>query len=623
MNFSAIEHIPYDNYCYPLNTSDLVINIKTGKDISKVFLIEGDPFTGGIMGGNWKWTGTRTQIVEKTELQRHFWWSIIIKPEFKRVKYYFEIHGNKDTSSNNENVYYYLEGGFYSKDEFNAIKGMQPFFFFPWMNPADINTTPDWPNETVWYQIFPERFCNGNPKINSSKVIPWAKPDQKVENNQDFGGDLQGIINKLDYLKDLGIGGLYLNPINYARSKHKYDTIDYLKIDPFFGDESKMKELCDEAHKRNIKIMLDGVFNHSGWEFFAWQDVLKNGEKSKYAHWFMVNDYSFTKEITKKNEDGMLIPSRFPSIKRKGYAQKNKYYAFAFADFMPKLNTNNPEVIKYLLYVCETWVKQYDIDALRLDVANEISHKFCKELQTKMRELKSDFYIVGEIWHNSLPWLRGDEFDSVMNYPLTQGIKSFWEQNELSVVDLEYSINRCYTMYMKQTNKVLFNLMDSHDTARLVTECGSREKALQQFAFMFGMNGSACIYYGTECLLEGGHDPDCRRCMPWNELEAGKYDEIIAFFKKIIELRLTYSAMRNGKLQFVKHKGFPRLVHIRKIAKTSDSIEIKRDTGEILDLYFNCGDSPFEVNLGSSQIVLQRGYNFPNLKINGLIIAKE
>ncbi|HZK19091.1 MAG TPA: alpha amylase N-terminal ig-like domain-containing protein, partial [Treponemataceae bacterium] len=291
MNFSAIEHIPYDNYCYPLNDKELIISLKTGKDITAVYLIEGDPFDGGIMGGDWKWNGTRKACNTKKELERHFWWTTPVTPAFKRSKYYFELH--TVTENNQTKIYYFLENGFYTQEEFDRLSGLVPGFVFPWMNSADINTTPDWPRDIVWYQIFPDRFRNGDLELNPPNSKPWAKPHQKVGPSDLYGGDLQGIIDSLDYLKDLGIGGIYLNPVNQAMSNHKYDTIDYLKIDPFFGDNEKMKELCSEAHKRNIKIMLDGVFNHSGWCFFAWQDVLQNGKDSKYAHWFMINNFEF------------------------------------------------------------------------------------------------------------------------------------------------------------------------------------------------------------------------------------------------------------------------------------------------------------------------------------------
>lgn len=163
-------------------------------------------------------------------------------------------------------------------------------FVFPWMNPCDIPVTPKWVNDTIWYQIFPDRFCNGDHSIDPDYVVPWRNRG-KVKNEECFGGDLAGIIQKLDYLKELGINGIYLTPINESPSNHKYDTTDYAKIDPRFGDEDTFKRLVLEAHKRDMRIMLDGVFNHCGYYFAPWQDVLAKGADSEYYDWFMINEW--------------------------------------------------------------------------------------------------------------------------------------------------------------------------------------------------------------------------------------------------------------------------------------------------------------------------------------------
>jgi len=415
MNFAAIEHRSFDNYCYPLDKDTLSIHIRTGKDIRRVTLVWGDPFDRGLMGGAWNWIGKRTEMTDVRELPDHLWWSLTVKPEFKRCQYYFELDDGGQTLC-------FVENGFFTQADLK--KQTFPFIFiFPWMNEADICTPPEWPENTVWYQIFPSRFCRGG-KADTNAYRKWAPPDKTVTNEERYGGNLQGITDKLDYLARLGITGLYLNPVNRSPSQHKYDTTDYLRIDESFGTNDDMKRLVSEAHKRGIRVMLDGVFNHTGTDFFAWQDVLKNRGKSKYASWYIVNNFNFAGS---------------------GKARHGDYYTFAFADGMPKLNTNNPEVREYLLNVCETWVKEYDIDALRMDVANELSHVFCRELHERMRKLKSDFYIVGEIWHNSMPWLRGDEFDAVMNYPLSNAVFDFASSPETDTRTLERNINYCFT----------------------------------------------------------------------------------------------------------------------------------------------------------------------------------
>lgn len=563
MNLPAVQHFAFDSFCYPLDNDTLEINIQTGKDIEHVYIISGDPFSGGIMGGDWKWNGIEKEITEKKELQEHFRWTTTVSPDFKRLSYYFRLVSGSEE-------YFYTYNGFFTKEQFENGGRSHGFFTYPWMNPADTCKTPEWAEKTVWYQIFPARFCRGKSDWTSENLIPWAKFGEEIPHGHGikepvYGGNLQGIIDRLDYLKDLGITGIYTTPLNLSTSQHKYNTDDYTKIDPEFGDEAKMKEFVEKSHQHGIKVMLDGVFNHSGWFFDKWQDVWQNREKSQYKDWFMVNDFNFI-------EPGYGFG--------KGNAGNGKFFSFAFVDYMPKLNTNNPECRKFIIDVCREWVKKYDIDGLRLDVANEISHVFCQELRAAMNELKADFFIVGEIWHNSQPWLRGQEFDSVMNYPLQNGIADFICKDDWDVKQLEYAINRCYSMYYRQVNRVLFNQMDSHDTIRILNRCnGDKIRARQALALMFAMSGSVCIYYGTEILLAGGHDPDNRRCMPWPEIDAGQFKSEMDWTKQLIALRKDHAALRSTKYDFVykdeDKDGKKRIVDIVKTAEDgSEKVEI-------------------------------------------------
>lgn len=584
MKFEAVYHRTSDNLCYPINADDLIINLKTGYDIKKVFIHYGDPFATGILGGEDKWEGKREEIPYKKRLKHQIWWTTTLKPEFKRCRYYFELVSDKET-------WYYFEDGFVNEKQMQLEGKMLQCFTFPWMNSADINTTPAWVNDMVWYQIFPERFCNGDPCISPKDVKPWHSG--KVTNKEFYGGDLPGIINKLDYLEELGITGIYLTPIFEAESTHKYDTTDYMKIDPHFGDENVFKTLVNKAHDKGIKIMLDGVFNHCGAKFAPWLDVLNNGPDSKYFEWFMVNKWPFDNN-NRDTKDG-------------------RFYSFAFAERMPKLNTNNPEVIDYLIGVCEYWVKNYDIDGLRLDVANEISHKFCKILREKMKAIKPDFYILGEIWHDSISWLKGDEFDAVMNYPLTSSIGDFWIDKSLTKEDFECTINRCYTMYMQQNNDVLFNLLDSHDTERLISRVKDIDVFYQQLAVLFTMPGSPCIYYGTEIVLEGKHDPDCRRCMPWDEIESGQYDNKINIMKKLIKLR--------KEEQLFKSRNF----HFPNTIKNDRVIEyIKLDEWccNKLEVLLNCSDEIISVD-DCGEVLFSHLYSENKLLKYGVLIRKS
>ena len=385
MQFSAIEHRSTDNFCYPLNENELMIGIKTGSDISRIVIIYGDPFDGSVTSDGWVWEGKRQEITRKKDLPYHTWWQVTVRLPYGRCKYCFELHGQDEND-----VRYYLEDGFYTAESIAALRrltGNFPGFEFPWLDGAECVRVPDWVHRTVWYQIFPDRFCRD---IASSKTnaLPWPTAGCTVTNNEHYGGTLRGITEKLDYLADLNITGLYLNPVNASPSVHKYDTSDYLKIDPAFGTAEDLCTLVKEAHARGIKVMLDGVFNHCGWDFALWQDVVRNGESSPYFDWFIVKEWPFetlaepasvknSKEAEAVNphaiaavsaadkksgasdeKNGALESSAFAAGRTvpSGTNGKNgRYSTFAYVDMMPKLNTNNPAVIDYVLNVCETW----------------------------------------------------------------------------------------------------------------------------------------------------------------------------------------------------------------------------------------------------------------------------
>lgn len=577
MELGAIYHRTSEHYCYPLNDSELIINLKTGYDVEKVYIYQGDPYLAGIMGGEEKWQGKREEICFKKRLKQHLWWTTTLKPPYKRCKYYFELHTKTE-------CIYYFEDGFYSEEEMNQPGKALSYFIFPWMNGADIFRTPDWVNDTIWYQIFPERFCNGDASINPKGVKPWKY--EKAQLWDYYGGDLRGIIEKLPYLQELGITGLYLTPVFEADSNHKYNTKNYRRVDPHFGTNEELKELVKSAHRLGIRVMLDGVFNHTGTDIPLWQDVTEKGQNSRYASWYMVHQWP---------------------IEQKGDTKDGRYDSFAFAENMPKLNTNNPEVIEYLLDIVRFWMEEFEIDALRLDVGNEVSHRFLKELRRMTKEMKPDFYLLGEIWHDAMEWLRGDEYDAVMNYPLAAGISDFWLYREWEKTQFEYAINRCFTTYMQQTNDVLFNLLDSHDTNRLMDKTGDIDVFYQQLAVLFTMPGSPCIYYGTEIAMEGGYDPDCRRCMPWDEIEAGSYGGQISEMKKLITLRKEQSAFRSRNFHFPNHIQNQRVIEYMKL---TDS--------QCLEVLLNCGEEPVEIEAG--EILYARKYEDGQLMEKGILI---
>lgn len=615
MQFSAIEHRSTDNFCYPLNENELMIGIKTGSDIQRVFIIYGDPFDGSVTSDGWAWEGKRLEITRKKDLPYHTWWQVTVSLPYGRCKYCFELHGQDEGD-----VRYCLENGFYTADELvtlRRITGNFPGFEFPWLDGAECVRVPDWVPHTVWYQIFPDRFCRDTAS-QKPNALPWPAAEDAVTNNEHYGGTLRGITEKLGYLADLNITGLYLNPVNASPSVHKYDTSDYLNIDPAFGSADDLHTLVKEAHARGIKVMLDGVFNHCGWDFALWQDVVRNGKASPYFDWFIVQEWPFETAVEPERENAA---SRSRPSGTNG--KSGRYSVFAYVDTMPKLNTNNPAVVDYLLNVCETWVRSYDIDGLRLDVANELSHTFCRQLYRRMRSLKKDFYLLGEIWRSALPWLRGGELDSVMNYPLALCFWKFFCDKTLSALTFEREINAVFTAYPEPVTVGLFNLLDSHDTPRLFTRNDGDVSAVwQQYALLLSLPGSPCIYYGSEVLLAGGNDPDCRRCMPWQAIEAGEYAEPISMMRQLIALRHTHPAMTASGYSYLHDVPLTesepnRIIHLQKYAETVEPAETTETVETVgvsitrsIDLILNCGTAPVSI----AQIIDEKTQVFVSLR---------
>ncbi|MFG6116201.1 alpha-glycosidase [Halobacillus sp. MO56] len=508
----AIYHRPKNNFAYAYDDETLHIMLQTKKDdLTSVSLIHGDPY-------HWEkeqWI-TETLPMEKTgSSELHDYWKAAIKPPYRRLRYGFEVSDGSETSI-------YTERGFYDK----APGDTADYFAFPFLNPADVFTAPDWVRQTTWYQIFPERYGNGDPSLNPEGTLAWGSADPTPTNF--FGGDFQGVIDHLDYLVELGINGIYFTPIFKAYSNHKYDTIDYMEIDPQFGDKETFRKLVEECHERGIKVMLDAVFNHSGYYFPPFQDVLAKEQASKYRDWFHL------RELPIKTEP---VPN---------------YDTFAFVHTMPKLNTEHPEVKRYLLDVARYWIEEFDIDGWRLDVANEIDHAFWREFRRVVKSAKPDAYILGEIWHDSMPWLQGDQFDAVMNYPFTNGAVEFFAKDSMKAGEFADTITKVLHMYPDNVNEVAFNLLDSHDTPRILTLAGE-EKARVKLLYLFQLSfiGTPCIYYGDEIGMSGGQDPGCRECMIWEEEEQDH--DLFSFVQQLLKYRGAIPAFGNdGSFRFLE-----------------------------------------------------------------------
>lgn len=550
MEYSAISHRSVLSDCYARSADEVVINLRTGKDITAVQLIHDDPFAGGAMGFD-RWDGNGEAMKLAWELKYHNIWSITLRPAHKREQYYFSIAAGEEQML-------LFEDGFYTPEQANKPGRLRQYYKFPWLNPSDVMVPPAWVADTVWYQIMPDRFCRGDA---ASKRVPLRRWDDcKHMKPWDFyGGDLKGIREKLPYLRELGITGIYMTPFFLSNSNHKYNTFSYETIDPDFGTEADMIALVEDAHGMGIRVMMDAVFNHSGTEFAPWQDVLENGPVSRYWDWFFVNKWPLPKRY-RNTEDG-------------------KFFTFAFTPMMPKLNTNNPEVADYCLQRCKYWTEHWHIDGIRFDVGNEVAHSFLKKLHTGLKAIKPDLFLLGEIWHDSVQWLQGDEYDSVMNYPFMESLQNFWLDNQ-DAAELMYALNRCYSLYPEQVNPVLFNFLDTHDTMRALTRCGSKDVFYQQLALLMTMPGSACIYYGTELAMEGGNDPDCRRPMLWKEVESGSRAEDFRQVQALIALRKAWPQLCWGRIRWELDDHYPKLIRYSRVLADREAITVCINTAK-------------------------------------------
>lgn len=504
------KHRPTEPYLYGVNSELVHVRLTTRQgDFEKANIIYGDPY-------DWKekeWQTSMTSMKKEGSDGQYDYWMGVVKPPYQRMRYGFQCLNSEDTV-------YLTERGELTDVSLDSAD----YFCLPFLHKADLFHAPEWVTETVWYQIFPDRFAKGNPKIDPQGTLPWDSEEATPTNL--FGGDLQGVIDHLDHLVALGINGIYFTPIFEAKSNHKYDTIDYMKIDPQFGDGPTLKKLVQAAHERGIKIMLDAVFNHSGYFFPPFQDVLEKGEESSYLNWFHIESLPV---VTKPQPN---------------------YKTFAFTKDMPKLNTANPDVQNYLLDVAAHWIEEYDIDGWRLDVANEVDHRFWRAFRDRVKGIKPDVYILGEVWHDSLPWLRGDQFDAVMNYRLTGAALDFIAKEKTTAEIFQKDMVKLIASYPHPIHASAFNLLGSHDTARVLTQCGEdSRKALLLYAFQMTMPGSPCVYYGDEIGMSGENDPGCRDCMKWDPKDWRL--PIYETLKKLIRLRHKERLLRDGgQLQF-------------------------------------------------------------------------
>jgi len=382
-------------------------------------------------------------------------------------------------------------------------------------------TTPYWLQDAIFYQIFPDRFSNGDQHNDPANVEKWGSAPS-IWNFQ--GGDLRGIIQRFDYLLDLGINAIYLNPIFLSPSNHRYNTTDYYKIDPKLGNMLDFHALLDLAHRNNVRIVLDGVFNHCSRGFFAFNDLLENNEHSAYKNWFNIH--------------------RYP-LDAYGHGDAMNYDAWWKFKSLPKLNTHNQEVRNYIFNVARYWIDR-GIDGWRLDVPNEINDDgFWAEFRHVVKSANRDACLIGEIWTADPRWANESHFDGLMHYPVRDALLACLN-GKVSVLEFADTVERMFSIYPRENVYSMYVTLGSHDTERALTVLGGDiNKMKLAFMFIFAYPGAPAIYYGDEIGLEGGKDPDCRRAFPWNP--ADWKADLHPWVQNLISTRRTRTSLRHGE----------------------------------------------------------------------------
>ncbi|MCX7681752.1 MAG: glycoside hydrolase family 13 protein [Anaerolineae bacterium] len=411
-------------------------------------------------------------------------------------------------------------------------------------------TTPEWVKDAVFYQIFPDRFARSERVPKPSNLEPWDAPPTALGFK---GGDLVGVTEHLDYLQELGITAIYFNPIFQSAANHRYHTYDYYHVDPLLGGNEAFRELLDAAHARSIRIVLDGVFNHTGRGFYQFHHTLENGASSPYLDWFY-----FDEERLRAGRPLNAYPSRKA---RRGHSlQELGYLAWWDLPALPKLNTRTEAVRRFIFDVARYWI-EFGIDGWRLDVPAEIDDDaFWQEFRRVVKTANPQAYLVGEIWDEAHRWLKGDQFDAVMNYIFNRACLGFFggakldtsvrpggfRLRRLKAGAFADAVDRMLALYDWEVTLVQLNLLSSHDEPRFLTMVRGDKEALK-LATLFQMTfpGAPCIYYGDEIGLTGGHDPDCRRAFPWDTREWDH--DVLDFVRRAIRLRREHPVLRRGR----------------------------------------------------------------------------
>ena len=567
MQYAAILHRPMSEYAFPLDEGHFVFRLRTAKgDLKRVTFYYADR---ADMASELTFYPLDMPLIRKDLF--YDWYEIALETSWQRVAYYFLLDDGKEHCR--------FAGECFEKMDTHIERS--EYFQYPFNHKADLAAVPDWVHEAVVYNIFPDSFANGKRQIsNQGKHETYS--GFPIETT--YGGTLHGIRKNLDHIQEMGFNCLYLNPIFAAGAYHKYDVMDYLHIDPCLGTDADFKSLVQAAHEKGIRVIVDGVFNHVSWHHFSFQDVLKNGKASPYYDWF----YDLPDPLILPKESG--VPA---------------YTCFAYVANMPKTNTACPALREYFCEVGRHWIREYDVDGWRLDVANEVDDGFLRAFRQAVKQEKKDAVIIGEIWENAEHYMTGDMVDGAMNYDFRRFCTQYFAESILTASEFDLRLSSLLMRYKKQMLPAQLNLLDGHDTCRFLTLCkGDLDKMELAILFQMTFIGMPCVFYGDEKGMMGLAEPEYRKPMPWDTASP-----LTDVYKLLIALRKNHPALTRGGFETIEARDM--LLHYARIGQ-DERIEIAVNPGAVSVSCAVSGD-----------ILLKKGFACGLLEPSGYVITRS
>ena len=499
MNLSALHHLPLMEYREALPDGRVRIRLRTAReDLDKATLLHVCIYK----DARFRYRFNKTPMTKVASGALHDWYQADFTPDDPRQCYLFELQKNGQTC-------YLDQEGIKEPEAFGEPPfGINPFAFAYVYPPRPL---PAWALGKVGYQIFPDRFRRQGPP--GPGIQPWDGGE--VKNHRYFGGNLQGIREAIPYLKELGVSLVYLTPIFKAHTAHRYDTADYYQIDPMLGTLQDLKDLVTALHQNNMRLILDGVFNHSGTRFAPFVDAREKGPASPYYDWFFFDDST------------------------------TGYQTFAFTAMMPKINLDHEAAARYFLEVGRYWLRETGMDGWRLDVSPEVSPDFWRRFRREIHRENPEALLIAECWDDSREWVNSrDMFDGTMNYLLSRAIWRFFALRETSLAAFDSAVHHALSLYPTALLPAQWSFLSSHDTPRLLTRAdGDIHRQRLAVFFQFTCPGLPVIYYGDELGMAGEGDPDCRRPMAWDQVGD---NSTLAFYRQLAGLRNRLPALQTG-----------------------------------------------------------------------------